>query len=199
MNSRDSILASIRQTQVADAPLPAHDGPWIAYPDRVRQFSEVLSGVGGRAVEVADLAAAREAIVALAPMSDARQIVCSVPGLEHLGNFDVATVQEPKALAGVDVAILPGQFAVAENAAVWVDDLGLRHRAIYFLTQHLVLVVPRAKMVDHLHQAYERLQFDEPRYGVFISGPSKTADIEQSLVIGAHGPRSLTVLLLGSV
>ena len=69
------------------------------------------------------------------------------------------------------------------------------HRAIYFIAQHLVLVVPREALLDHLHQAYERLSFAGAGYGLFISGPSKTADIEQSLVIGAHGARSLTVLL----
>jgi L-lactate dehydrogenase complex protein LldG len=39
---------------------------------------------------------------------------------------------------------------------------------------------------------------DEEAFGVFVAGPSKTADIEQILVIGAHGPRSLTVLLVPS-
>jgi L-lactate dehydrogenase complex protein LldG len=73
----------------------------------------------------------------------------------------------------------------------------MKHRAILFITQHLVLVVPRDQVIDNMHQAYERLSFADPGFGVFLSGPSKTADIEQSLVIGAHGPRSLTVFLVG--
>ena len=86
---------------------------------------------------------------------------------------------------------------MAENGAVWVIDRHVRQRAIFFIPQHLALVVPREKIVHNLHEAYRRLAFDGPGFGVFISGPSKTADIEQSLVIGAHGPRSLTVILTG--
>ncbi len=120
-------------------------------------------------------------------------------------NVDPATVESPHAFADVDVAIAPGEFAVAENAAVWVTDHKMSRRVLYFLCQHLILVVPTKAIVDHMHAAYERIAaapengepaFGEPIFGVFISGPSKTADIEQSLVVGAHGPRSLTVCLL---
>jgi L-lactate dehydrogenase complex protein LldG len=100
-------------------------------------------------------------------------------------------------LEDVDLFIARGEFGVAENAAVWVTDTHTRHRVLYFLTQHLVLVLSADQIVDNMHQAYERLQFTEPRFGLFLSGPSKTADIEQSLVIGAHGARSLTVFLIG--
>jgi len=100
-------------------------------------------------------------------------------------------------LEDVDIAIARGDFAVAENGAVWVTDRDMTHRAILFITQHLVLVVPRDQVIDNMHQAYERLSFAGAGFGVFLSGPSKTADIEQSLVIGAHGPRSLTVFLVG--
>ena len=51
--------------------------------------------------------------------------------------------------------------------------------------------------VSDMHAAYARLAERPIGYGMFIAGPSKTADIEQALVIGAHGPRSCTVLLVG--
>jgi L-lactate dehydrogenase complex protein LldG len=138
--------------------------------------------------------------------SEARQIVSVVPGVGD-ANVDLASIEDPHALAGVDVAILPGEFGVAENGAIWVTDRVARWRAVYYICQHLVLVLPACEIVDNMHAAYERLRtagavgssaFSEPMFGAFISGPSKTADIEQSLVIGAHGPRSLTVFLVGN-
>jgi L-lactate dehydrogenase complex protein LldG len=85
---------------------------------------------------------------------------------------------------------------VAENGAVWVNDVAITHRVLYFLPQHLALVVPAAKLVHNLHDAYAQLPIGQTPFGSFISGPSKTADIEQALVIGAHGARSLTVFLV---
>ena len=197
MNSREAILAAVRQRHIEAVELPAVAGDWITYPDRVQQFAEVLAGVGGLAVSVAEVAELDAAARALPVMSDAKKIICRVPGMT-VGNVDLDVLAAPADLNNVDVAILPGEFAVAENAAVWVTDAGIRHRVVYFLPQHLVLVVRRDAVVEQMHAAYARLQFPDAGYGLFISGPSKTADIEQSLVIGAHGPRSLTVLLLGA-
>ncbi|MCA9238135.1 MAG: LUD domain-containing protein, partial [Planctomycetales bacterium] len=123
-----------------------------------------------------------------------------VPGVA--GDVDPADRATPHDLADLDLAVLPGEFAVAENAAVWVTDRNLPARVVYFIPQHVVLVVPVAEIVPTMHAAYERLaernngagEFATPAFGCYISGPSKTADIEQSLVIGAHGARSLTVL-----
>jgi L-lactate dehydrogenase complex protein LldG len=132
---------------------------------------------------------------------DARQI-CSVIPAAAAGNVNLAVTDDPHDLASVDLAILPGELAVAENAAVWVNAARVRQRVAYFLAQHVILVVPYDRIVSNMHETYAWLQqsadgqspFGETTWGTFISGPSKTADIEQSLVIGAHGARSLHVL-----
>jgi L-lactate dehydrogenase complex protein LldG len=133
---------------------------------------------------------------------------------------------DPHALENVDLAILRAHFGVAENGACWITEDRMIERVLPFITQHLALVLRRSEIVANMHEAYERIAMLEaaapsdlapsdpassdlassapaagtpvPGYGfaTFIAGPSKTADIEQSLVLGAHGPRSLTVFLL---
>ena len=102
-------------------------------------------------------------------------------------------IEKPKELEDLDVLVIESQLGVAENGAVWVNDSAFPMRVMPFITKHLVLVITKSDIVPYMHQAYEKL--NDFNFGVFISGPSKTADIEQSLVIGAHGALSLTVLL----
>jgi L-lactate dehydrogenase complex protein LldG len=202
--SREFILGSVRRRRPAACDAPDLRQAWTSYPDSRAQFMNVLAAVGGTAVTVADAIELNEKLRLLPIYRDAKKIVSLVAGVGE-SNVDLSAVDSPHKLADVDVAILPGEFAVAENAAVWVTDRNVPLRVIYFLCQHLVLVVPAGEIVDHMHAAYDRLgvaglggesAFSQPMFGAFISGPSKTADIEQSLVIGAHGPRSLTVFLL---
>ncbi|HEY3968533.1 MAG TPA: LUD domain-containing protein [Planctomycetaceae bacterium] len=194
--SRSEILSAVRSQKVPVAELPELSGSWISFPDRRKHYSETLGSVGGTCIEVRDLDELRAELKKLEPLTAAKKVYSAIPDAA-LSTFDMEQVADPHELEDVDVAIVRGDFAVAENGAVWLTDSQLKHRAILFITQHLVLVVPRDQIVDNMHRAYERLRFDGRGYGLFLSGPSKTADIEQSLVIGAHGPRSLTVYLLG--
>ncbi|MDO9256868.1 MAG: LUD domain-containing protein [Bacteroidales bacterium] len=95
----------------------------------------------------------------------------------------------------LESVFIEGQIAVAENGAIWVSDRWFPNRIIPFITRRLILKISVNDLVPTMHQAYTRIDWSELSYGVFIAGPSKTADIEQSLVIGAHGPKSLTVLI----
>lgn len=193
--ARAAILSAIRRQPLAAQPLPSLDQPWVRYDDPAVQFAEVLRSVGGRCVPMADVEHLGRELAKVPQYASAEQICSLVPGVAK-ANVHLDAIDDPHLLETVDFAILPGEFAVAENGAVWVSGAGVKHRAIDFIAQHLALVVPAGAMVNNLHEAYERLSFSQPGFGVFISGPSKTADIEQSLVIGAHGPRSLTVFLM---
>lgn len=197
MTSRDAILTAVRKHLPESSPLPDHAGPWIKYDDPLAQFSSVLEMIGGRCVRVDSEAQITGELASMPQFTSAKQTISLVPSA-IMGTVSLEQIDDPHKLADIDFAILPGQFAVAENAAVWVSEANLRHRVIYFLCQHLALVVKARDLVHNLHEAYERLSVDATPYGGFIAGPSKTADIEQSLVIGAHGPRSMTVFIVNS-
>ncbi len=194
MDGKRAILDAVRRHAPPAAPFADVAGEWIRYADPRQQFATTLESVGGRCQVVRNVDEIGRELANFPAYRDAKAVCSSVPGVE--GNVDLAAIADPHELATVDFAVLPGQFAVAENGAVWVTDESLRQRVIYFIPQHLALVVPARAIVNNLHEAYERLSFAQPGFGAFISGPSKTADIEQSLVIGAHGARSLTVFLL---
>ncbi len=213
MNSRERILSAIRRQNVPEMPLPdwttagtalssdranaqSASVPWITYPDKYAQFTSVVEMIGGRVIRAAGPSEVQAALAAIPAYTAAKVILSTVPEVTP-GNVDLNQIDDPHRLADVDFAILPGEFGVAENGAVWVTDAAIKHRVSYFIPQHLALVVPASGLVDNMHQAYERLSFSAAGFGVFIAGPSKTADIEQSLVIGAHGPRSATVFLIG--
>lgn len=110
--------------------------------------------------------------------------------------FEVYSSNCPKSkLDKIGVAIIQGQFGVAENGAIWVDESNFPNRLIPFIAQQLIIKLNKGNLVKDMHEAYRRIKLEEIGFGLFISGPSKTADIEQSLVYGAHGAKKLIVII----
>jgi L-lactate dehydrogenase complex protein LldG len=195
MNSREQILHDLRKSAPQVVPLPPIP-TGIIYPDPVKQFEEMFNSVGGHCHRVPDAAALREELAQLEVYANASIVASLVPGIESRG-IDPMSVNDPHHLADVDVAILPAQFGVAENGAVWIPGSTLGpERAIFVIAQYIVLVLSASQIVSNMHQAYDRVQIEHPGFGLFLCGPSKTADIEQSLVIGAHGARSCNLFLV---
>ena len=124
---------------------------------------------------------------------EARNIASPVP--EITSTINLEEIQSPLELEQVDVAVIRGHLGVAENGAVWLTESACRHRILPFITQHLMLLIPETSIVPTLHDAYRNIRINDEGFGIFIAGPSKTADIEQALVIGAQGARSLTIIL----
>lgn len=186
-SSRERILAATRANKPAETPLPP--APDFGGDASLARFSEVLAGISGTVVR---LAALSELAVTVHQLFPAARLIASTLFAPTL----VIDQQTPtNVLADVDLAVLAGEFGVAENGAVWLPEAQMLHRALPTVTQHLALVLDQRQLVATMHQAYARLPAGPGGYGLFIAGPSKTADIEQSLVIGAHGARSLVVLV----
>jgi L-lactate dehydrogenase complex protein LldG len=124
----------------------------------------------------------------------AKTILSFIPDLKS--TIILSEIDHPKELDNLDLAIIPGEVAVADNGAIWVSGHDFKHRVIPYITEQLIITVNRKDIVPHMDQAYERINLTDLGFGVFISGPSKTADIEQALVIGAQGPLGLTVIVI---
>ena len=186
--SREKILAAAKQNKPALVPLP--EAPQFDYPanDLVASFTAAINKAGGAVTLLNGLPGLTQKIKEVYP--DAQRIANFIQG-------DTAANKELlKEAALLDVVVLKGQLGVAENGAVWLTDKDCVERVLPFITQHLILLIEKHTLVGNMHQAYAVMGQQNPDYGVFIAGPSKTADIEQSLVIGAHGPRSLQVFML---
>jgi L-lactate dehydrogenase complex protein LldG len=197
MAARDEILAALRRSAPAGPPHPGTQGVAAAFPDLPARFAAAVTSVGGALLRVPDLAAADAALRALPVHAQARRVASLVPGV-GAATVDTAAVSDPHALADLDLVVLRAALGVAENGACWIDGPGLPHHALVVIPEHVAVVVDVATLVADLGAAYAALDLPgRPRWGLFLAGPSKTADIEQSLVIGAHGARSATVLLVG--
>ena len=192
MSSRDEILRNVRAQPARAVALPELRGEWIRYDNPYAQFARTLESVGGRCLRVATTADVAPTLAADPKFAQATRIASCVPYVA--GTVQLDDVADPHDLESLDWAIVPASFGVAENGAVWATDAQLKHRVALFIVQHLAIILPAREIVPHMHAAYDRITLGESSLGIFISGPSKTADIEQSLVIGAHGPRSLTMI-----
>ena len=110
---------------------------------------------------------------------------------------DRAALDRALAAADPGTVVIAGGPAVAESGAVWWVPRDEAERRAAFLAERVIFVIARTQLVGDLHAAYQQIDPASAHYGCLVAGPSKTADIEQALVIGAHGPRALDVYLWG--
>ena len=193
MSSKEDILKKYRANIREQFDMPdLSDIKAITYPNPLIQFMNMTKSVGGNAIEVEKDCDINELIRELYP--DAREIASNLPEIT-IATRNPDKVGRARDLNGTDVGVIRGVFGVAENACVWIPQT-MVEKAVCFISENLVILLDRKEIVNNMHEAYRRIQFNDYGYGTFISGPSKTADIAQVLVMGAQAARSATILLL---
>ena len=193
MSSKEDILKKYRANIHEQYDMPdLSDIKAVTYPDPLLQFMNMTKNVGGNAIEVEKGRDVNTIISELYPT--AKEIASNLPEIT-IATRNPDEVGRARDLNGTDVGIIRGMFGVAENACVWIPQQ-MKEKAVCFISEHLVILLSKSQIVNNMHEAYRRIEFNDYGYGTFISGPSKTADIAQVLVMGAQAARSATVLLL---
>ena len=193
MESRANILEAIARNQPPVTALPNIGNLAVVNYDPVDKFKATLEGIGGQAIEIQDFEEVIDYIKTY--FNEGQRIISTIPELAAIAETDWQG-QDPHTLENVELNILEAQFGVAENAALWLTEAQLGQRVAPFITQNLAVVLDKNNLVATMHHAYDRIGDADYGFGLFLAGPSKTADIEQSLVLGAHGSRSMTVFLV---
>ena len=193
MASKEDILKKYKSNIRKQFDMPdLSDIQAVTYPNPLLQFMNMTKSVGGNAIEVEAGRDVNELIRELFP--DAKEIASNLPEIT-IATRNPDEVGRARDLNGTDVGIIRGSFGVAENACVWIPQT-MKEKAVCFISENLIILLPKSQIVNNMHEAYRRIEFNDYGYGTFISGPSKTADIAQVLVMGAQAARSATVLLL---
>ena len=193
MSNKEDILSRFRKNVKEKFDMPSLDDiKGITYPEPLAQFISMTESVGGKVVELKPGQDINTLVKELFP--DAKEIASNLEEVT-IATRNPDTIGSPQALNGTDVGVIKGVFGVAENACVWVPQT-MEEKAVCFISENLVILLKKTEIVNNMHEAYKRIQFNDYGYGTFISGPSKTADIAQVLVMGAQAARSATVVLV---
>jgi len=195
MSSKEDILSKYRKNIQQRYDMPSLDDiKAITYPNPLVQFIKMTESVGGHVIELKEGQDINDIVKELYP--DAKEIASNLPEIT-IATRNPDTVGRARDLNGTDVGIIRGMFGVAENACIWIPQQ-MKEKAVCFISENLIILLPKSQIVNNMHEAYKRIEFDKTYdgYGTFISGPSKTADIAQVLVMGAQAARSATILLM---
>ncbi|MBS1661184.1 MAG: LUD domain-containing protein [Bacteroidetes bacterium] len=193
MTTREKILKAVLENQPASTPPPEV----FFFPQETGnlsdKFADTLISIGGRAIVVQGL----DAIGPLLPkyFDTTRRIATNIPELAGTAGL-ISQDVDPHSFQDIEVMLMRAHFGIAENGAVWITEQLMGQRILPFIPQHLAVVISASDIVPTMQQAYQRIGSARYRFGSFIAGPSKTADIEQALVLGAHGPRTMTAFIV---
>lgn len=221
LEARDRILEKLRRgLPVTPAPLPGvrddathftpASGDLAGVEPRIEHLGRRLEHLGAEFHPVEDVLAAGEVLGRiLADLDPAKCLAPDVPLLREVVEASPLPVGEilreekdlaldSPSLAGFEASLTPASAVVVRTGSILVTSRGAGGRRLSVLPPLHVVVAGVSQLVDSLDEAFAGLEGDDSSSVSLITGPSRTADIEKILVLGAHGPKRLALILIAS-
>lgn len=205
MNSREAILGSIRSHLAASPPDDAAESvssltcmPTSETIPVVDLFKQSIEAVDGHCVVVQNEKDIVDQITRIAGDRFRRIAISDAPALQRLLEVsEVAVAPDASDVFEFDVGITTAQAAIAETGTLVLDSARERHRLVSLVPPVHIAIIDASSIFQTLGEAlaFIHQNGDISPAVTFITGPSRTADIELTLAIGVHGPQELHVIV----
>jgi L-lactate dehydrogenase complex protein LldG len=164
-------------------------------------FAEEFTNVGGQFVFCEDEIQFIDALLNLAENRKWHKIYCWEPALQEvLARYDYPYFETDKDFEEAEVGFTLCEALIARNGSIMISNAGMAGRRLSIYPPVHIVLAYTSQMVTDLKDAFKLIK---SKYGnqlpsmiTNVTGPSRTADIEKTLVMGAHGPKELFVFLL---
>lgn len=206
ISPKELMLKKIRKAllEKRDNPYPnLEDTPLYKTNDEILeiQFAEQLTAVSGNFIFCENAIEFVENILDLAERFNWRKIYCWEPELQALlSTYEFPFYQTDKDFELAEAGITLCEALIARNGSVLISNQNAAGRRLSIFPHHHIVVARSGQLVADLKDGFRLLK---NKYGAqlpsmisTITGPSRTADIEKTLVLGAHGPKELFVFLV---
>ncbi len=204
-SARENILARLKaaQNRRGDIEVNYPDFTSSVYhqlnPSLTTEFKTNLEQIGGEVILCQTKAEITSQIKRLCDERNQDHLFCTDPALKQLLNGVVKINSNDENFLQLNIGLTSCEFLVAHLGSVLISSAQVSGRRLYVFPETHLVVAHQSQLTNYLDNAMEKLQEkyknDLPSLISSITGPSRTADIEKTLVMGMHGPKSLIVLI----
>lgn len=204
-SARNNILARLKAAQdkrgEVGENIPDFTSP-IYHPlneSLSQEFKTNLEMIGGQVILIKSKSEIADQIKQICEEKHQDRIFCTDPNLQEILKENIDIDSDENSFLGLNIGVTGCEFLVAHLGSVLISSAQISGRRLNVFPETHIVVADQSQMTDYLDHALEKLQNkyknELPSLISNITGPSRTADIEKTLVMGMHGPKSLIVII----
>ena len=204
-SSKNKILARLKaaQDKRGEIEVTIPDFTSSVYPPRSKslsmEFKTNLEAIGGKVFICKSKDEITNQITQICTEKLQDKIFCTDPNLKLLLSSSIEINSDETAFAEISIGVTGCEYLVAHLGSVLVSSAQISGRRLNVFPETHIVIAHETQLTDYLEQALEKMQNkyknELPSLISNITGPSRTADIEKTLVMGMHGPKSLIVII----